>query len=172
VIAWLRNPEVIGPPDCPILHRWTLLDLGPRVGKLMVHHFLPNADDRDVHDHPRPFWTYIVRGGYDDLVPCECAGTAWEGCAGCVGRGGLPGLRIGDRMRGGMLRRRPAEHAHRTRVGPRGCWTIVVMGPLQRRWGFWRRGKWWFWRDYEAEFGFAMRCEDLDKEYRRGEGSA
>jgi hypothetical protein len=26
-------------------------------------------------------------------------------------------------------------------------------------WGFWRRGRWWYWKDYEDEFGFGMRCE-------------
>ncbi len=43
-----------------------------------------------------------------------------------------------------------------------GCWTLVLMGPVRRRWGFWRDGRWWFWRDYERVFGFGMRCEPTD----------
>lgn len=168
------KPEVIGPPDCALIHRWTLYSGDPNSVKLMVHHFLPNADDRDVHDHPRPFWTLVVRGRYDDIGPCaRCEqgrvgpvgianGTAFN-CPDCANTG----LIVNERMRAGRLRLRPARHRHRTQVGPKGCWTIVLMGPIRRRWGFWRRGVWWFWRDYEAEFGFAMRCEDLDKEYRR-----
>ena len=160
--------EVIGPPDCPLMHRWEVQAGGAKGVKLMVHHFLPNADDRDVHDHPRPFWTFVLRGFYDDLKVCPiCEGTGIEAepwiCKTCGGDGVI----LNERMRPGMLRRRAARHAHRTKVGPNGCWTVVLMGPIQRRWGFWRGGQWWFWRDYEAEFGFAMRCEDLDKEYRK-----
>src|ERR1700756_4366564 len=78
--------ETIGPPDCPILYRWTLFGNDERDEegnvvrrypvKFMVHHFLLNADDRDVHDHPRPFWTFVLWGGYDDMEPCRaCLGT-------------------------------------------------------------------------------------------------
>jgi hypothetical protein len=201
-VRLLPKPEVIGPPDCPILlrytiwprslRRWAPLGSGPGESekppapvKVMLHHFLPNADDRDVHDHPRPFWTLVLRGWYDDMCACPgCDGSGrvlarfadlrwfascwgavpvYEVCSRCRGEGVL----IRERMRPGMLRLRPANHAHRTKVGPSGCWTLVVMGPLRRRWGFWRDGLWWFWKDYEAAFGFAMRCEDLDKEYRR-----
>lgn len=48
----LRRPlrrEVIGQSECPILHRWTLLDRGS--WKLM---------DRDYHDHPRPYLDIAV----------------------------------------------------------------------------------------------------------------
>jgi hypothetical protein len=169
----LRWPEkeVIGPPDCPLMHRWTFINGGPKSVKLMVHHFLPNADDRDVHDHPRAFYTFVVRGHYDDMEPCPYdrsganhgdLGGGWI-CRICDGRNVV----LNERMKPGMLRLRPAAHRHRTKVGPRGCWTIVLMGPLVRDWGFWRRGKWWLWKNYENEFGFAMRCEDLDKEYRK-----
>jgi len=182
-LTYARNPEVIGAPDCPLIHRWTLKPWADRKRpgdserwKLMLHHFLSNADDRDVHDHPRGFVTLVLWGRYDDWVPCAtCQGSgvfratlgwsdgkpsewALEPCAFCDGHG----LRIGDRMRPGMLRHRPASHAHRTKVGPKGCWTLVVMGPASRKWGFWREGRWWFWKDYEAEFGFAMRCDTDD----------
>lgn len=73
---WLPNTEVIGPAECPILHRWTLVPWGERTD------------------------------------------------------------------------------------GPgRGCWTVVIMGPLQRQWGFWRAGEWPWWRDYERKYGFGMRCD-------------
>lgn len=163
-----RFAEVIGPPDCPIMIRWTLFGRGgespwsPRL-KLLIHHFLPNADDRDVHDHPRPFWTLILKGYYDDLKPCTYPGCNGEGfmlpddwpCPECHGSG----VAMRERMSAGMLRFRPASHIHRTRVGPQGCWTLVLMGPLRRRWGFWRFGEWFYWKDYERKFGFGMRCD-------------
>jgi hypothetical protein len=171
----LPRREVIGPPDCPIILRWTLLGEPTWPGrwpfKVMVHRFPPNADDRDAHDHPRPFVTLVLRGGYDDDVPCPtCRGTARRDATSdplvevpCeCGDGLVPG----DRVRAPALRRRRAEYAHRTRVLPSGAWTVVVMGPVRRPWGFWRAGGWWPFRDYEREFGFAMRCDDLDQEYR------
>lgn len=190
-------PEVIGKAECPILHRWTLLDLGPRGVKLMVHRFMPFADDRDVHDHPRPFWTLVLAGGYDDLVPCptctraaasdaapgfvvdwretvrrrvadpDATGLEYRRCPQCwppaysSGDGAMP-LVVGDRMRRGMLRLRPASHRHRTRVGARGCWTLVLMGPLRRGWGFWRGSTFWPWKAWALVFGDGMRCGDED----------
>jgi hypothetical protein len=180
--------EVIGPPDCPILHRWTLLNLGERVGKLLLHRFYPNADDRAVHDHPRGFITVVLRGGYDDLVPCLfCGGTGcrpegatfasvlppdegveppwpsplWRRCTAC-----RAGLVRGDKMRAGSIAYRPAHHRHRTRVLPEGCWTVVVMGPLRQPWGFFMGGRKWEWEEFERRFGFGMRCGDEDADVR------
>lgn len=163
--------DVIGPPDCPLIHRWTLLGRRHQSwpAKLMLHYFPANADDRDVHDHPWPFLTFVLWGSYDDMKPCDqCKGTGqrhhpitWL-CENCDGSGVL----LNEHMKAGMLRYRPATHRHRTKVGPKGCLTLVLSGPTCRRWGFWRAGTWWWWSDYESEFGYAMRCEDLDKEYR------
>lgn len=167
-----RFAEVIGPPDCPIMLRWTLVKLCGR--KLMVHHFLPNADDRACHDHPSPFITMVLRGWYDDMAPCPlCSGAGTkinlpldldglrtyeaarvERCQQCSGTTVV----LRERMSAGAIRYRRAEHVHRTKVGPRGCWTVVLMGRKQRRWGFWHEGRWWFWREFERRFGFGMRC--------------
>lgn len=128
--------ETIGPPECPIMHRWTLVKT--RLGKVLLHHFLPNADDRAEHDHPSSFVTVVLAGGYVDYAD------------------GRPN----DRLHAGSVRFRPAEHTHRTRVGPRGCWTLVLMGPKRREWGFWKDGIWWPWREHERRFGFGMRCPE------------
>lgn len=210
----LPEPEVIGHKDCPLFHRWTLLTWGDgaklsssykryadagdgepsRGGKLLLHHFFGNADDRSVHDHPRPFWTFVLWGGYDDMAPCPvCDGClrvedpalvelyeakqamgqkeydaglvltramCWKPCPTCrVPEHGPLGVVLRERMRRGMLRYRPAEHRHRTRVHAGGCWTLVWMGPLTRQWGFWVAGKWIGFRDYEERYGPAMRCD-------------
>lgn len=163
--------EVIGPPRCPIMIRWTLASVRGR--KLMLHHFLPNADDRDDHDHPASFWTFVLRGGYDDYVPCPwCGGEGAHSAPGamCVRnaygwtyacpRCENTGTVAGERMRLGMLSHRAATYRHRTRVLPSGCWTLVWMGPKERPWGFWRNGRWWPWKLYERHFGFGMRCPE------------
>lgn len=38
-----------------------------------------------VHDHPAPFWTLVLRGGYDDLLLCPV-------CKGRAGKRGLCGF--------------------------------------------------------------------------------
>lgn len=138
---WLPEPELIGHPDCPLIKRWTII--GDRQQgvyrwpfKLMIHYFVPGTEDPDPHDHPRSFVTLILRGHYVDVN------------------------RHGQRevMRVGKLRHRPAEHAHRTIAGPRGCWTIVVMGPQSREWGFWFDGVWMPSREYIARYGGSQRC--------------
>lgn len=171
-LRWLREPEFIGPPECPIMRRWTiygedgllpfvrLAKRYPRIfdRKLMVHYFEPNVEDRDPHDHPRGFWTVVLRGRYLDLIPCPTCAVPYNGdppqyCGEC-----RDGLVVGDVMKAGTIRYRPAKHTHITQSGPEGAWTLVLMGPLERAWGFLRYSKWWPFKEYEAEFGFAMRC--------------
>jgi hypothetical protein len=127
--------EVIGQAECPLMHRWTLASW--KSGKLLLHHFLPTQRDRDPHDHPRSFLTFVFWGHYDDLTP-----------------GGKH-----DTVRAPAIRFRRAEHAHITVAGKRGAWSFVVMGPLVREWGFLRDGVSWPWRQYEARFGSSFRCD-------------
>lgn len=168
LLTWLRNPESIGLPECPLMHRWTV-HAGARF-KLLIHHFLPEVEDPDVHDHPRGFVTIVLWGSYDDMVPCDNKGCS-DGYLLGGWMGGTPqrpypdicprcdrGKRVGEHMRAGMIRRRKAEHAHSTRTGRRGCWTVCIMGRETRPWGFWREGVWWSFRDYAERFGFARRC--------------
>lgn len=128
--------EVIGPSECPIMFRRTLVS--SRWGKLLFHRFLPGASDEAPHDHPRSFVTIVLRGGYDDVKP--------DGSI--------------DRVYAPTIRYRSAEHAHITKVGSEGATTVVIMGRLRREWGFWREGKWFEWRRFERLFGLNWRCPD------------
>lgn len=155
--------EVIGPPNCPLMNRWTLFWRGSHRPKLLLHHFLPNRQDMDAHDHPRGFITIVLAGGYDDLVACPwhhspqgACEPAYEWAEGCGGTGFI----VGDRLRAGSIRRRHAEYTHMTRTDHRGAWTLCLMFPVSRAWGFWRNGTWFPFRLYEARFGMAMRCDD------------
>ena len=135
LVGRLPTKEIVGPPSCPLLHRWTLLEVGGV--KVLLHYFLPNATDRDPHDHPRSFVTIALAGSYLDI-----------------------GRSRQDRLRAGSVRFRPAEHQHRTLAGRRGCWTLVLMGRPRREWGFWNEGRWWPNREYVKSFGPAMRCPE------------
>jgi hypothetical protein len=152
--------EIIGNPDCPLMYRWTLLERKQgRFGfKVMVHHFLPGLTDPDVHDHPRPFATLVLWGSYRDRVRCATckddgpAAKLWCPCGGTR-------MVWGDTMKAGTFRRRSANYAHSTVAGPKGAWTLCIMGPLRRPWGFWRDGQWWGFKTYERVFGFDRRCD-------------
>lgn len=137
----LPEAEVIGAPDCPLMVRWTILS--GRAGKLLLHWFVPEARDPDPHDHPRSFVTFVFRGGYRDLTPSR-AKDAFD-----VEYVYAPAFRF-----------RRAAHAHITVAGPKGAWSLVVMGPERRAWGFFREGRWWQFREYEDRFGMAFRCEN------------
>jgi hypothetical protein len=164
--------ETIGDAYCPIMRR--LIILRTRAGSsLRIHEFLPNADDRDVHDHPWWFLTFVVTGYYDDMKQCvDCEGLGQEEHSSHTLDGGVvdfaltcetcdgTGVVLNERMDRGKLRYRPASHAHRTRVGPRGCTTLVVTGPVTRSWGFWLGHTWSPWRKYVALHGKSMRCDD------------
>lgn len=125
---WPRH-ELFGAPACPLLHRYTLVDLKDR-GKLMIHWFVPDATEHDYHDHPRDFTTLVLWGSYRDIR--------------------LDG--VVDRVRAPTVRRRKAEHAHRTAAGPLGCLTLVLFRRRRRAWGFWQNLRWIPWQDYDARF--------------------
>ncbi len=70
---------------------------------------------------------------------------------------------LGDEMRRGSVKLRRATHTHRTKVSPEGAWTLVLMGPKVREWGFWKFGEWLPWREHERRYGFGMRCPEQDQ---------
>lgn len=155
----LLRKEVIGRDECPLIYRWMLVDC--RYGRIMVHHFLPNTTDPDLHDHPWDFTTFALRGKYEDWVLCpRCNGLrdyVHRGdCYVCDGSGRVYQETI-EAL--GVYRRR-AEYTHATVTSKKGCWTVVFTGPKRRLWGFWRRGKWFSLKDYEKLFGFARRCDE------------
>lgn len=148
VKARLGEVEVIGAAECPIIYRWTILDVGRTVPdpekpermvksgvKVMLHRFPGFADDRDPHNHPRPFLTVIFAGHYFDVT-----------------------ARRTRRMGAGAVAYRRSSYTHITRADAQGAWTLVVMGPLRGRWGFYRDGRWLPWRLHERLYGPGMKC--------------
>jgi hypothetical protein len=179
--TWRRDPDRIGHPDCPNIVRWTPLSPpwrrstlanGYRIRvtpKVMLHRFLPTADDRDPHDHPWPFVTLVLAGRYDDLAPCDhCRGSGECGCAPgpvdfdgpypCHECGGRR-LVLRERLSAPAFRYRPPEHAHVTRTAE-GCWTLVLAWRKARSWGFWVGGEWMPWRRHQETYGHGVVCDD------------
>jgi hypothetical protein len=149
--------QVIGDDDCPFLKRWVLIhDSGLAV---RLHYFFPNHEDAVAHDHPFSFVTLILKGSYTDISRV----TGWD-----VTRSNKAEVWVEDTVTAGSVRYRPAEHAHRTRTGPEGCWTLMANGPKKRLWGFLPRTKdlpkWIPWMKFLDTGLQRAACEPIDKE--------
>lgn len=97
---------------------------------VMLHRF-DGSDDECLHDHPWPFISVILRGGY------------WE--------------HSGDGIRGsgkvwyppGSILFRRADWAHAIEVEKPGkTWTLVLSGVRSRQWGFFTKVGWLEWFKY------------------------
>lgn len=95
------------------MRRWWFLRLGPL--QVRVHHILLADIGRDLHDHPWPFRTFILRGGYIEIR--EGTGSALR----------LPG-------RTAAMRR--GEFHRIAKVAPSGAWTLFVTWGPRQGWGF------------------------------------
>jgi len=95
---------------------------------IMLHKFYASDDDC-MHDHPWPFVSIILRGGY------------WEWTRGgdvlMSDRDGSSGDRR-DWYRPGSILFRGARHLHRIQLALDGrpTWSLVFTGPRVRDWGF------------------------------------
>jgi len=102
---------------------------------VFLHKFL-KSDPDDVHDHPWPYATLILRGGYWEWTPQfdesghKCGEISnWRGA--------------------GSLRFASAKSYHRIELDPAvECWTLFMPGRKQREWGFLSKGKWIQWEKY------------------------
>lgn len=128
-MSWLNRffklEEINGSGNCPTyLYRWTLLRT-PWFA-VYLHHFVADDWSRDMHDHPKKFWSIGLWGSYIEETP-----------------------EYRKFFHAPWIRSFPATHIHRLRLFPgRTCWTLVVVGKVVRKWGFWHLGKWIGWREY------------------------
>ena len=96
---------------------------------IFLHKFL-KSDPDDVHDHPWPYASLILKGGYWEWIPNFDT----------VGR------KIGEvqTWRGpGSFRVCEATSYHRIELDPDiTAWTLFMPGPKKRDWGFLVNNKW------------------------------
>lgn len=90
---------------------------------VFIHKFL-KSDPDDVHDHPWPYATLILKGGYYEWIPNFDSN----------------GSKISEtrHWRGpGHVRFCRATSYHRIELDPNvTCWTMFMPGPQRREWGF------------------------------------
>lgn len=99
-------------------------------------HKFHKSDDPVLHDHPWPYATLILKGGYWEWVP----------------QFNDRGKKIGEIAKWrapGHFRICSAKSFHRIELDPEvECWTLFMPGPKQRDWGFLVKNKWVQWEQY------------------------
>ena len=117
--------------DEPYLERYYLFlkDRKTFPFNVFLHKFL-KGDPDDIHDHPWPYATIILKGGYYE----------W------VGEFNSQGKKIGEirKWRGpGHFRICSATSFHRIELKEGiECWTLFMPGPHKRDWGFLVNNNW------------------------------
>jgi hypothetical protein len=117
--------------DEPYLERYYLFlkDRKRFPFNVFLHKFL-KSDPDDVHDHPWPYATLILKGGYYEWIP----------------RFNSRGEKVSEkrRWRGpGHFRVCRATSYHRIELCKGvDCWTMFMPGPQTREWGFLVKNKW------------------------------
>lgn len=96
---------------------------------MFVHKFL-KSDPDEVHDHPWPYCTIILRGGYWEWTPV-------------IGRNGLVYGEVQQWKGAGQIRFGHSTDFHRIELEPGITpWTLFIPGPKLRDWGFLVKNKW------------------------------
>lgn len=88
---------------------------------VFIHKFL-KSDPDDLHDHPWPYMTIILRGGYWEWTKNSDT-PQWKGA--------------------GQIRFGHSTDYHRIELEPGiDCWTMFFPGPKRRDWGFLVKNRW------------------------------
>lgn len=123
----------------PLMVRYILFR-APALG-VYLHHFYRSDYDRALHDHPWPFVSIVLKGGYLEVHDQTIDRTQTT-----------------IRHRPGAVLLRPAEWRHRVVLDEgKEAWSLVVVGRRSRHWGFFLPGGWCWWRKFDAAKGI---CAD------------
>lgn len=126
-------------PAGPMLRRYMIFQ-GERFG-VYVHRFFRPDVDRDLHDHPWWFWSLVLRGGYLEQLADVATGPFEDRQRWCLR---------------GRAHAMPLRSAHRVVHVLPNTWTLLLVGPKSREWGFFvnrdrDEGPLWVeWRTYGA----------------------
>ena len=107
VLDRLFEKECIQHDGTPVMYRWILARRGHGAG-IYIHHFVM-SDGREMHDHPKPFTTIGLKGGYREAS---------------AEPGDLKHIRHTE-YRAPWIRRFPPHHIHRVILeADKTCWTL------------------------------------------------
>ena len=102
---------------------------------IFLHKFL-KSDPDDLHDHPWPYATIILKGGYYEWTPV-------------YDKNGRKITEVSRWCGPGHFRVCGANSFHRIELDPDvTCWTLFMPGPQRREWGFMVKDTWVQWEQY------------------------
>ena len=102
---------------------------------VFLHKFL-KSDPDDLHDHPWPYATIILKGGYYEWTPV-------------YDKNGRKITEVSRWCGPGHFRVCGANSFHRIELDPDvTCWTLFMPGPQRREWGFMVKDTWVQWQEY------------------------
>lgn len=141
----LFERRVIGADDDPLLVRYIIARL-PAIG-IYLHNMKRSDHDRALHDHPWPFVSIVLRGGYRECHDQSVSGEQeWLYHP--------PGSVL---VRAAQWRHRFVLNRNEENTAFVQAWTLVIVGRRSRRWGFFTGGGWCWWRKYNDQLGI---CEE------------
>lgn len=108
---------------------------------LYLHRIIRSDDDRALHDHPVANISIVLWGSYLEVVP------DWEYMD--EGERVTPDSPVDIKQRhAGHIIFRRAKDPHRLLVQGEGAWTLWVIGPPLRQWGFLCGRGWVYWKEF------------------------
>lgn len=109
--------------------RGTMLDrLVGRFVRCRIHQILRSDNERDLHCHPWPYMTIILRGGYLEVTPCHQYQPAVDDAVWARRRWHGPGSII--------FRRATDRHRLEVPAGETATTMFFMFGGKSRQWGF------------------------------------
>jgi len=101
-----------------------------RIGAVFVHRMQAPDPGQDLHDHPWTFVSLVLKGRYTEhrCAIREASGKPYNG-----GHVSSDDLETRERW---SVRRMRLDECHRVVACDNPTWTLVLCGPVRRRWGF------------------------------------
>lgn len=134
----------------PYLIRTTIFSIGTWFS-IKLHKII-QSDDACLHDHPWPFVTFILKGGYYEwtyIPPFTKKDEYLEV------QSSPDGKWIGKKWHGpGSVLYRPSSWAHKLELKDNDkvpATTLVFTFKINRKWGFFAKNGWIYWRNYNHQ---------------------
>lgn len=161
---WQRFRYVIHIDGDPYLVRYRLLST-PWF-KIYLHHILRSDADRELHDHPWNFTSFILVRGYFELVPTATAPSRGIELTTPYCMVLRKPFRI-IRHKAGDLHsiRLRTKRNRKLEAIERPAWTLVFAGRRIREWGFATDDGWVDWKTFRKMRGYDER-RDLTEDHR------
>jgi hypothetical protein len=124
--------------------------------QVKLHCFHRSDEDRELHDHPWAFISILLRNGYNEVRPPKSVRNMLLDNGLGIEQGWVASIHDVEcvRYRPGSILVRPARWAHRVQlVDGRESWSLVIVFPRVREWGFHCVGGWKDWITFHGAAG-------------------